>query len=426
VDSTRTSPRSGCTTCVAIVPGLAPLGEADTSKAKDYSPWQSLMPRYWIPVVESSTDDGTSWGAATSGYDIVDRHDYSVEVLHNSKWAETSAWLWYRYAGFGLPLIDLYVSQDYSNGTFLVDDGTGTPGPSFGLAQRERVVSLQATFIRPRFRSYTVASIGGELEGDSFSTSPDTVIRHLSPVYSQTYNYPALIASVGWSNVQRPGVSISPEDGISISAFGRQRWRAATTGGATRSFVGTTLAFKSLDLPGFAHHVFALRAAGGITDDGSPDLFSAGGISGTGLDVFPGVSAGQQQRRTFGVRGYPAGAEVGIRAYSAAAEYRAPLAAPSRGFRFIPVFVDKMSLTVFGETGRAFCPASADTVNGFCNAVKIANPVMTSAGAELNIDTGLVLDTQARLRLGIAFPLVNREQLGASVAQVYARFGASF
>ncbi len=65
-------------------------------------------------------------------------------------------------------------------------------------------------------------------------------------------------------------------------------------------------------------------------------------------------------------------------------------------------------------------------MNGFCNAANIANPVMTSAGAELNIDTGLVLDTQARLRLGIAFPLVNREQLGASVAQAYATFGASF
>jgi hypothetical protein len=51
---------------------------------------------------------------------------------------------------------------------------------------------------------------------------------------------------------------------------------------------------------------------------------------------------------------------------------------------------------------------------------------MTSAGAELNIDTAFLLDTQARLRLGIAFPLANRQQLGASAAQAYATFGASF
>jgi hypothetical protein len=126
------------------------------------------------------------------------------------------------------------------------------------------------------------------------------------------------------------------------------------------------------------------------------------------------------------VRGYPAGAEGGIRAYSAAVEYRAPLAAPSRGFRFIPVFVDRMSLTLFGETGRAFCPAGADTTSGFCSTRNIGNPAMTSAGAELNIDTGLQLDVQTRLRLGLAFPLINRERLGASTAQAYVTFGSSF
>ncbi len=422
-DSARTSPRAGCTNCVAVPPGLAPLGASDTSRATKYSPWQSLLPRYWIPVIESSTDDGTSWGAATSGSDIVDRHDYLVEVLHNSRWAQNSAWLWYRYSGFGLPLLDLYSSQNFSNANDTLV--TGAARAPFGFTLRERIVSLQATFIRPRFRTYTLASIGAELERLAYSTRPDTVLQHLSSVYSQSRSYPALIASAGWSNAQRPGLSISPEDGISISAAGRQRWRGGTTGGATRSVVGTTLAYKSLDLPGFAHHVVALRAAGGITDDGSPDLFSAGGISGTALEVFPGVALGQQ-RRTFGVRGYPVGAEGGIRAYSAAVEYRAPLAAPSRGFRFIPIFVDRTSLTIFGETGRAFCPASADTTSGFCSTSKIGNPAMASAGAELNFDTGLQLDTQARLRLGLAFPLINRERLGASAAQAYATFGASF
>ncbi len=424
-DSTRTSPRSGCTDCVAIVPGLPPLGAADSSRATKYSPWTSLLPRYWIPVFESNTTDGTSWGAATSGYDIVGRHDYQAQVLHNSRWSQNSAWLWYRYAGFGLPLIDLYASQNYSNANFVFVDQNGVSSPSFGFAERERIVSLQATFIRPRFRTYTLASIGGELEGLSYSTRPDTVLRLLSSFYSRTHNYPALVASAGWSNAQRPGLSISPEDGISASVNGRQRWHGGTTGGSTRSVVGVSSAYRSLDLPGFAHHVLALRAAGGITDERSPDLFSAGGVSGTSLEVFPGFSVGEQ-RRTFGVRGYPVGAEGGIRAYSAAVEYRAPLAAPSRGFRFIPVFVDKTSLTLFGETGRAFCPASADTVNGVCSASNLGNPVMASAGAEFNIDAGIQLDVRARLRLGIAFPLINRDQLAASVAQAYATFGASF
>jgi hypothetical protein len=134
-----------------------------------------------------------------------------------------------------------------------------------------------------------------------------------------------------------------------------------------------------------------------------------------------------QQRRNFGVRGYPISSERGIRAYSAAIEYRAPLSAASRGFRFVPVFLDKTSLTLFGETGRAFCPASAAaSTTGVCDASEVGTPVMTSVGAELNLDTGIQLDVPARVRLGIAFPLANREQLKARQAQLYGTFGASF
>jgi hypothetical protein len=353
----------------------------------------------------------------------VGRHNYTLEALHNSRWAQNSAWLWYRYAGFGLPLIDFYTSQNYSNANFVLVNGpVSVP---FGFSERERIASLQATFIRPRFRDYTLASFGGELENLAYTTDPDTVLQQLSSFYSRGRSYPALIASAGWSNAQRPALSISPEDGISASLSGRQRWQGGTSGGSTRSLIGVSSAYKSLDLAGFAHHVLALRAAGGITDERSPNLFSAGGISGTSLEVFPGFSLGQQ-RRTFGVRGYPAGAEGGIRAYSAALEYRAPLFAPSRGFRFVPAFVDRTSLTFFGETGRAFCPRGADTTSSACSARFIRNPAMTSAGAELNIDTGLQLDVQARIRLGLAFPLMNRDQLRARKVQAYGTFGASF
>jgi hypothetical protein len=51
---------------------------------------------------------------------------------------------------------------------------------------------------------------------------------------------------------------------------------------------------------------------------------------------------------------------------------------------------------------------------------------MTSAGAELNTDTGVQLDVQTRIRLGLAFPLINRERLRAAKAQLYGTFGASF
>jgi hypothetical protein len=424
IDSSRVGLRAGCVNCVSLVAGLPPLGSADTSRATRYSPWQSLLPRYWLPVFGSTTTDGTSFGATTSGYDIVGRHSYTIEALHNSRWAENSAWLWYRYAGFGLPLIDLYASQNYSNANArLVSPTDTTP---LGLIERERIVSLQATFIRPRFRSYGLLSVGGELQSLSNSTRPDTLLRSLPTFFRTARNYPALIASAGWSNAQRPELSISPEDGINASVSGRQRWQRGNGGISTRSVEAVSMLYKSLNLPGFAHHVLALRGAAGWSDERSVDLFSAGGISGTSLEVFPGVSVGQQ-RRNFGVRGYPISAERGIRAYSAAVEYRAPISGASRGFRFIPVFIDKTSFTLFGESGRAFCPASAAaSTTGVCDASEVGTPVMTSVGAELNLDTGIQLDFPARVRLGIAFPLANRDQLRARQAQFYGTFGASF
>ena len=424
-DSSVQSQRAGCSNCLNLVPGLAPLGTADSSPARPYSPWRSLLPRYWSPVLESTTDDGTSFGLFTSGVDIVGRHDYTVEFLRNNRFHENSAWLWYRYAGLGLPLLDFFATQNFSHDFIVSDDGSGVFSRVGDLIERSRIASLQVTFTRPRFRDYTIASFGGEIESIRYSTAPETLLPQIPAFYSAPHTHPALIASAGWSNARRPDLSISSEDGISATITGRQRWQRGSSGGSTRSVIGVTSAYRSLDLPGFAHHVLALRGAVGVTDELSPDRFSAGGLSGTMLEVFPGVALGQQ-RRTFGVRGYPVSAEGGIRAYSGTIEYRAPLMAPSKGFRFIPVFIDKTSLTLFGEAGRAFCPASAVTASGICRAEDVGNPMMRSAGAELNIDTGLQFDFQARFRLGVAFPLANRERLGASKAQAYATFGASF
>lgn len=422
-DSTRISPRAGCTNCLDTVPGLPPLGTADSSRATRYSALATLWPRYWLPVFNSTTQDGLSYGLQTSGSDVVQKHAYTLELRHNNRFGQNSAWLSYRYAGLGLPLLDVFASQSYSNGSLFSDSGGSTVRVG-DLLERDRYASLQATLIRPRFRSYSRAAIGGEIERISYATAPDTLFGYLNPFYKTPRTFPGIIASAGWSNTQRPALSISPEDGISASISARQRWRAGTSGATTRSVVGVTSLYKSLDLLGPAHHVIALRAAAGITDQRSPNLFSAGGLSGTALEVFPGYLLGQQ-RRTFGVRGYPPSAESGIRAYAATLEYRAPLFTPSRGFRFIPVFIDRGSLTLFAETGRAYCPGTV-SANSVCQTVDVTSPAMKSVGAELNLDSGLQLDVQTRLRFGLAFPLANRAEQRASRAQAYATFGSSF
>lgn len=423
-DSTRTGPRASCQSCVVSMAGLAPPGSSDPSPARKYSALASIFPRYWSPVIEVGTEEGTGIGAFTSASDIVGRHYYTVQALYNTRFREPSAWLWYRYAGLGLPLLDLYASQNSGYEPVFSESG-GTFSRVGTLGERSRIASLSATLVRPRVRTFAVGSIGAEIEKRSYTTDPDTLLPLLSAFYRSSPTYPALLASAGWSNARRPTLSISPEDGVTMSISGRQRWQSGTSGAATRSVVGVSAAYKSLDLPGFAHHVLALRGAVGITDERSPTRFSAGGVSGTLLDVIPGFSLGEQ-RRTFGVRGYPAGAEGGIRAYAGSLEYRAPIAAPSRGFRFVPVFIDKISMALFGDMGRAYCPPGVLPGSGVCRSADAENPVMRSVGGELNFDTAIQLDAQARVRLGIAFPLAERERFDAPGSRVYATFGSAF
>ena len=122
------------------------------------------------------------------------------------------------------------------------------------------------------------------------------------------------------SNVQRAALSISQEDGVALGVTVRERWRSDYTRGTrSTSVVGTGAAFKSLDLPGFAHHVLALRAAGGLADRRAGTALEVGGTSGTVVDLFPGYTVGEG-RRTFGVRGFPSASTYGTRAATATLE----------------------------------------------------------------------------------------------------------
>ena len=87
------------------------------------------------------------------------------------------------------------------------------------------------------------------------------------------------------------------------------------SGAPSRSLEGAAVGYKALDLPGFAHHVIAMRGAAGYTDGRAISAFSAGGLSGSSLEVLSGFSVGDGPRR-YGVRGFPPSAERGIRAFA--------------------------------------------------------------------------------------------------------------
>lgn len=423
-DTIRLSPRPGCTDCFSRLPPAEIDRAAPHPAIESYSAFPTILPRYWLPIFQSSADNGSGFGLETSGSDVIGRHAYDVQLLHNTTHGENSGWLYYRYAGLGTPLIGFSASQSYSrSAAFLGTAATGFRRVG-DFVERSRVASVQTAFARPRLRTYAAIAIGAELERKANRFDLDTIIAGAPTVFQKQRSYPAIYLSGNWSNARRPALSISPEDGISFSSTLRQRWKTGDRGYSSESAEAAWSGYKSLDLPGFAHHVLAFHVVGAIADNQAPDRFSAGGVSGSSLALITGYGGGGQ-RREFGVRGYPAGAEQGIRAIATTVEYRAPLSAPSRGFRYLPLFIDKVSAVAFGDAGRAYCPASAFPGNA-CAAADVVNPWMSSVGAELDLDTGIELDIPARLRLGVAIPTVNRQKLKAPSALFFATFGSSF
>ncbi len=381
-----------------VLPPVEPVSAAE-APASRYSPWRHLVPRYWMPLIGEGAAGETQLGALTSASDLVGRHAYDAQLLVGTTTGEREYGLSYRYAGLRQPVIGVGFSQDWDRG--VVRDRAGEVVGD--LRRRDRVAAVSGTVARPRVRTNTWLSVGVEAQWRDYRTDPEHLLDGLDPVFRSTRAEPAVRLSAGWSNTQHPLLSISAEDGVSLGVTMRQRWLDRGTESVTRNVVGTVSAYRSLPwMPGFAHHVIALRGAAGWADDAATSEFEVGGVSGGTLEVVPGVLVGEGVR-TFGVRGVPVGTAFGTRAAAGTVEYRAPVAAPGVGLAPLPAFVDRISLALFADAGAAWCPPST-VGRGICTGAADGARWLASVGAELDVDVALPYDVPYRFRLGAALP----------------------
>jgi hypothetical protein len=419
--------------------------------ARRYSPWPSLLPRYWIPFFEPALEENsTRIGAYTSGADLVGRHGYQALLYVPTDNSGVTGTIYYRNArlggGGGQPLLELYGSQDWENFRCILD--ASRQNECVGILRRRiRDASLALTFQRPRARSFSYLSLAGGVEARDYAADSMPLLQRLDSLFQRSFHYPRVVLSLGWSNTQFPPHAISPEDGFAVAATSRYRWRTGDTVSGTHSIVGSASAFKSLDLPGFAHHVAALRLAGGQLDNRGTGYLEVGGVSGGTLDVLPGYVVGEG-RRTFGVRGFPAASLLGMYALAGSLEYRAPIVMPGRGLGTLPLFLDRTSLTLFGDAGTAWCPGIFPTRAApntslctqsdfdFGRTASASRPpliyleprLLASAGAELNISAAILSwDAPFRYRLGVAAPVAGRNLVaGLEPVTAYFAVGVSF
>jgi hypothetical protein len=434
------------------IPDVAPRAPVPSHQSPvtshKYNSLRQLVPRYWFPYASAALDSNSArYGIVTSGQDIAGRHAYDASFAVPSDGSGLTGALFYQNATLGRPLLDFYYTQDWSNRAQIFDRSNGDAVVG-QLRRRIRDASVALYFPRPRIRTFSYLNIGLGYEARNYVTAPAAAIDRIDSLYRETYYYPRVAASFGWSNTQTPLISISQEDGISFASTVRYRWRSSpaatdtTVTGARVSTLSTSgvtalSLYKSLDLGGFAHHVIAARGAFGAQDNRGADYFEVGGISGDALDVLPGYYLGEG-RRTFSVRGFPEATLNGIRAFQGSVEYRAPLRLTGRGIGTLPVFFDRMSITAFGDVGSAWCPGtyaarsapatSLCTVNDVALAVVPLEPeVIASAGGELNLTAAILTwDSPIRWRAGFAVPLVAPTGITKPNASAYLAVGVSF
>lgn len=447
LDQVQASAAPAIATVAPRTIGDAPRHDAPATR---YSALRMLWPRGWLPFFDAGLDAGSyRLGALVTGRDIAERHAYEGLLYVPTDNSGLTGSFAYRGGMFGQPLMDLGYAQEWEN-IGCVADASQQNRCVGDLRRRIRDVAVAFIFQRPRMRTFSFFSVGSGVEIRDYATDARSLIARIDSLYSRTYYYPRLVLSAGWSNLQAPPAAISPEDGISLSLTSRHRFRTdnvtSSSGGTadeglnrmTSSLIGSVSGFKSLDFPGYAHHVLALNVAGGIEDNRSTSYFEVGGISGGVLEIFPGYALGEG-RRTFGVRGFDPAAQIGIYALKASAEYRAPLVMPARGLGTLPLFFDRTSVTVFGDAGSAWCPATftARPAPSFsrCTAlesdlgiISTTPELLASAGAELAVSAAILSwDVPYRFRGGFAIPVAGRESaFGGTRPRVYFAIGASF
>lgn len=370
-------------------PTPRPTNAADVdAPVGSYSPFPSLWPKAWLPIAFSNSSEvGWFIGASTFGADDIRRHEYAILAGWRTGVEAVEGTIFYRYSGFGNPVLNFTVSQEWSGGTVFTTDGD-----PIDVTIRERDIVVAANLFRPRMQTaFSLTPYVGLEENRFTPTNPD--ITFTDPTVSDLR-----VGLVTWfSRARAYPRSVSLEKGfvavLDLSHRRRtedwDRWRVGAE--------GLLRGYLSFPVFGYANHVLAGRVSVGASHghDRAAEAFGLGGIPGRDIPILSGISIGGGSR--YPLRGYSEGVEIGDRIVSGSLEYRLPLWLVGRGYGLWPIMLDKLSASVFWDIGSAW--RTSDDIS-----------VLSSVGTELSVDLGLAYEVVYRFRVGLAVPVGDSTQ----------------
>ena len=351
-------------------PEVAPSTAAD----RPYSPWPTLLPRFWMPYVDIG--DEVRVGIATGGADPLFRHGYGLDV----------------HGGFDTERLGFlgYYQYDRFRPTFVAVVDDKFEDVKEGLLHTSEM-QLRATYpLERRFRRQQSASL-------AYRRSRE----RLDPVDPQPLDLGGVEVAWQLSTVIQNPYSISPTDGMRLRLAYLQE--AKGLGSDVRLGKATADARAYVRVFG-KEDVLALRLGGGTTF-GQPSFVRSFAVGG-----FPDSGLFDLVRTNLSVlRGYPDDAFTGRRFAVANAEYRFPLGHPQRGLRSLPLFVRSFHAAVFGDAAHAWSTrfdlgdvkTSAGAALGGDFTVGHALPITATFGVARGFQDGG--ETRAYFRAGLSF-----------------------
>jgi len=379
-------------------PALNPAAPGPSPSVSNYSPLPTLPPTSWNPILEWDSTQFRA-GAQTAGADVLGYHTYTVSAT----WlvdgpegaprpsAATPDWnIYYAYNRWR-PILWANASNDTS---FFSGPPTasGTPTPAT-LRERE----LEAGVLFP-IRHVRVS----HLARFSMLAAED---RYTLPASELSRDRVAAAGAWATNTARVYGYSVSPEDGLTVGATAEIDPEALGSFASARAYTADARGY----LPGFApHHVFAIRAAGGISSGDAVlrRTFHLGG------PYAPGVISFDRDAISL-LRGFPTDTFAGSHVVLVNADYRFPIARPQRGHGTWPFLVHTLNGAVFADAGHAWTQTFR------------AEDIKTSIGAEIG----------ARVMIGYFFPLLinagaawghDGSHTVANGTTFYARVGFAF
>lgn len=382
----------------------APAPEPPSLTISEYTPWNTLRPRWWLPHIVYDSERRAEFGFLTAGSDVLQRHLYGLDVAYDGKNDEFVGSLDYFYDRW-YPLFKLHASRQ--NYFFYQDTGTASAS-NLELQRKRHVDKYQAEMVLP-FLSVD-SDIGVHFAALQNREEDEDVAQGVRPVPPMKDNLLGL--GIVYDSAKSHPLSISRSDGRYIALIGED---SDTLGGDFTGNVYTLDWREFLSLGG--EHVLAARIVGGRGTD-MPRPFRLGGYDSSGqISAIQAIVESPAlgtifDQRDYALRGYRTGLPQlsGRRMQIGSLEWRFPLARIERGAMVpFPIGVHQVWGSVFVDSGAAWDDGHrpADYFTG----------VGVEAQARVVLFYWLPLD----VRLGYAH---GRDEIGEH--QVYLRVGTSF